>query len=163
MFTKNEFIEGLNRSLKVAQRHMKIENKDRPNLRIANVETIEFDIEATMKEWATENNVNCAVVDISTLTLDDVSAIPEILSTPVKDCCYGTNCIFANNFLFAVATTNEAMAHSFSTRKTRFTFMPITKPMRAKWITPSATITEKPGRSKSLAIWQKASAIRKSA
>jgi hypothetical protein len=132
MFTKNEFIEKLNRSLKVAQRHMKIEDKDRPNLHIANVETIDFDLEATMKEWATENNVNCAVVDISTLTLDDVSAIPEILSTPtalllknfgdythdmlrepyrqlVKDCCYGTDGIFANNFLFAVATTKSDM------------------------------------------------------
>ena len=132
MFTKNEFIEKLNRSLKVAQSHMEIKYKNPPNLHIANVETIEFDIEATMKEWATENNVNCAVVDISTLTLDDVSAIPEILSTPtvlllknfgdythgilrehyrqlVKDCSYGTVAIFANNFLFAVATTKLDM------------------------------------------------------
>ena len=132
MFTKNEFIEKLNRSLKLAQRYMKIEYKDRPNLHIANVETIDFNIEETMKEWATENNVNYSVVDISTLTLDDVSAIPEILSTPtalllknfgdythdmlrepyrqlVKDCCYGTICIFANNFLFAVATTKSDM------------------------------------------------------
>ena len=136
MFTKNEFIEELNRSLKVAQRQMKKENKDRPNLHIANVETIDFNIEETMKEWAAENNVNYSVVDISTLTLDDVSAIPEILSTPtvlllknfgdyshdvdndalrepyrqlIKDCCYGPNCIFANNFLFAVATTKSDM------------------------------------------------------
>ena len=132
MFTKNEFIEELNRSLKVAQSHMKIEDKNRPNLHIANVETIDFNIEETMKEWAAKNNVNYSVVDISTLTLDDVSAIPEILSTPtvlllknfgnythdmlrepyrqlVKDCCYGTNCIFANNFLFAVATTKSDM------------------------------------------------------
>ena len=136
MFTKNEFIKELNRSLKVSQRHMKIEDKNRPNLHIANVETIDFDLEATMKEWATESNVNCAVVDISTLTLDAVSAIPEILSTPtvflfknfgdyshdvdndalrepyrqlIKDCCYGPNCIFANNFLFAVATTKSDM------------------------------------------------------
>ena len=132
MFTKNEFIKKLNRSLKVAQFRMKIEDKDRPNLHIANVETIDFDIEATMKKWSTENNVNYSVVDISTLTLDDVSAIPKILSTPtvlfffffgdythdmlrepyrqlVKDCCYGTICIFANNFLFAVATTKLDM------------------------------------------------------
>ena len=115
---------------------MKIEDKDRPNLHISNVETIDFDIEETMKEWATENNVNYSVVDISTLTLDDVSAIPEILSTPtvfllknfgdyshdvdndalrepyrqlIKDCCYGPNCIFVNNFLFAVATTQSDM------------------------------------------------------
>lgn len=132
MFTKNEFIEKLNRSLKTAKSHMKIKDKNRPNLHIANVETIDFDLEATMKEWATENNVNCAVVDISALTLDDVSAIPEILSTPtvlllknfgdythdmlrepyrqlVKDCRYGTNGIFANNFLFAVATTKSGL------------------------------------------------------
>ena len=132
MFTKNELIEKLNRSLKVAQSRMKLECKDRPNRHIANVETIDFDLEATMKEWATENNVNYAVVDISTLTLDDVSAIPEILSTPtvlllknfgdythdmlrepyrqlVKDCRYGINGIFANNFLFAVATTKSDM------------------------------------------------------
>ena len=132
MFTKNEFIEELNCSLENAQEAMGDEDKNRPNLHIANVETIDFDIEATMKEWATENNVNCAVVDISALTLEDVSAIPEILSTPtalllknfgdhthdmlrepyrqlVKDCCYGTNCIFANNFLFAVATTKSDM------------------------------------------------------
>ena len=136
MFTKNELIEKLNRSLKVAQSRMKLECKDRPNRHIANVETIDFDLEATMKEWATENNVNCVVVDISTLTFDDVSAIPEILSTPtalllknfgdyshdvdndalrepyrqlIKDCCYGPNCIFANNFLFAVATTKSDM------------------------------------------------------
>ena len=132
MFTKNEFIKELNRSLELAQDAMEDKDKDRPNQHIANVETIDFDLEATMKEWATENNVNCAVVDISTLTLDDVSAIPEILSTPtvlllknfgdythdmlrepyrqlVKDCCYGTNGIFANNFLFAVATTKSDM------------------------------------------------------
>lgn len=136
MFTKNEFIKELDRSLKVAQRQMKKENKNRPNLHVANVETIDFDIEETMKVWAMENNVNYSVVDISTLTLDDVSAIPEILSTPtvfllknfgdyshdvdndalrepyrqlIKDCCYGPNCIFANNFLFAVATTKSDM------------------------------------------------------
>lgn len=132
MFTKNEFIKELNRSLKLAQDAMEDKDKNRHSLHIANVETIDFDFEATMKEWATENNVNCAVVDISTLTLDDVSAIPKILSTPtvlllknfgdcsqdilrepyrqlVKDCCYGTNCIFANNFLFAVATTKSDM------------------------------------------------------
>lgn len=132
MFTKNEFIKELNRSLKLAQDAMEDKDKNRPNLRIANVETIDFNIEKTMKEWVAENNVNYSVVDISTLTLDDVSAIPEILSTPtvlllknfgdythdmlrepyrqlVKDCCYGTNGIFANNFLFAVATTKSDM------------------------------------------------------
>ena len=132
MFTKNEFIKELNRSLELAQDAMEDKDKVRPNLHIANVETIDFDIEATMKKWSTENNVNYSVVDISTLTLDDVSAIPEILSTPtvlllknfgdythdmlrepyrqlVKDCCYGTDCIFANNFLFAVATTKSDM------------------------------------------------------
>ena len=139
MFTKNEFIKELNRSLELAQDAMEDKDKVRPNLHIANVETIDFDLEATMKEWATENNVNCSVVDISTLTLDDVSAIPEILSTPtvlllknfgdythdmlrepyrqlVKDCCYGTNCIFANNFLFAVATTKSDMPIHVSER-----------------------------------------------
>ena len=143
MFTKNELVEKLNRSLKVAQSHMKIECKDRPNLHIANVETIDFDIEGTMKEWAIENNVNYSVVDISTLTLDDVSAIPEILSTPtvlllknfgdythdmlrepyrqlVKDCCYGTNGIFANNFLFAVATTKSDMPIQDMSERTCF-------------------------------------------
>lgn len=132
MFTKSNLIQKLDRSLKVAQRKMKIEDKNRPNLHVANVETIDFDIEVTMNEWATENNVNCSVVDISALTPDDVSAIPEILSTPtvlllknfgdythdmlrepyrqlVKDCCYGTICVFANNFLFAVATTKSDM------------------------------------------------------
>ena len=132
MFTKNELIEKLNCSLEIAQEAMESDDKDRPNLHIANVETIDFNIEETMKEWAAKNNVNYSVVDISTLTLDDVSAIPEILSTPtvlllknfgnythdmlrepyrqlVKDCCYGTNCIFANNFLFAVATTKSDM------------------------------------------------------
>ena len=132
MFTKNEFIKELNRSLEVAQIHMKIEDKERLNLHIANVETIDFDLEATMKEWATENNVNCVVVDISTLTFDDVSALPEILSTStalllknfgdythdmlrgpyrqlIKDCIYGVDGVFANNFLFAVATTKSDM------------------------------------------------------
>ena len=132
MFTKNEFIEKLNHSLKVAQRHMKIENKDRPNLHIANVETIDFDLEATMKEWAKANNINLSIVDISTLTQNDVSELSEILSQPtvlllknfgdythdmlrepyrqlIKDCRYGVDGVFANNFLFAVATTKSDM------------------------------------------------------
>lgn len=132
MLTKNEFIERLNRSLKVAQSHMKIKGKDRPNLHIAKVETLDFDIEATMKEWTREKSINLAIVDISALTPQDVASIPEILSQPtvlllknfgdythdmlrepyrqlVKDCCYGTNGIFANNFLFAVATTKLDM------------------------------------------------------
>ena len=132
MFTKSNLIEKLDRSLKVAQRKMKIEDKDRPNLHIAKVETLDFDIEATMKEWAKANNINLSIVDISTLTQNDVSELPEILSQPtvlllknfgdyihdmlrwsyrrlVKDCRYGVDGIFANNFLFAVATTISDM------------------------------------------------------
>ena len=132
MFTKADFIEKLDRSLKVAQRKMKTEDKDRPNLHIAKVETLDFDLETTLKEWTKENNMNLASIDISALTPNDVAAMPEILSQPtilllknfgdythdmlrepyrqlVKDCRYGVDGIFANNFLFAVATTKSDM------------------------------------------------------
>ena len=132
MFTKNDLIEKLDRALEVAQRKMKIENKDRPNRHIAKVETLDFDIEATMKEWTREKSINLAIVDISALTPQDVASIPEILSQPtvlllknfgdythdmlrepyrqlVKDCIYGVDGVFANNFLFAVATTKSDM------------------------------------------------------
>ena len=132
MFTKSNLIEKLDRSLKVAQRKMKIEDKDRPNLHIVKVETLDFDIEATMKEWTREKSINLAIVDISALTPQDVALIPEILSQPtvlllknfgdythdmlrepyrqlVKDCIYGVDGVFANNFLFAVATAKSDM------------------------------------------------------
>lgn len=145
MLTRDDFIENLDRSLELAQDAMKFEDKDRPNLHVANVETIDFDIEVTMNEWAKENNVNCSAVDISALTPDDVAAIPKILSTPtvillknfgdythdedclrepyrqlVKDCCYGTDCIFANNFLFAVAATKSDMPIQDMSERTCF-------------------------------------------
>lgn len=132
MFTKSDLIEKLDRSLKIASRKMKIEDKDRPNLHIAKVETLDFDLDTTLKEWAKESNINFASVDISALTSNDVAAIPEILSQPtvlllknfgdythdmlrepyrqlVKDCRYGVDGIFVNNFLFAVATTKNDM------------------------------------------------------
>lgn len=130
MFGKTEFIQILDNSLKHDKKRMAAREKERSHILIAHVETVDIDIEGTMRAWAKENNVNFAVVDISALTILDVEAIPEILRVPtvfllknfgdethemlrepfrqlVKDCCYGTSRVFAENFLFAVATTKS--------------------------------------------------------
>ena len=134
MLTKAELIERLDRSLEIANIYMETKDKDRPSIHIMDVEMLEFNLEESLIEWAKEKEINFVVVDIPQLTEQNIQALPEDLSIPtvfllknwgdfaydteieylrsyyrslVKDCRYGWNCVFANNFLFAVVTTTK--------------------------------------------------------
>jgi hypothetical protein len=137
MLKKEEFVEMLELSLENAFTKAMIKDKNRPNILIHNAEEVEFNLEEVLSLFAKEKEVNLAIVDISSLTEKDVETIPQTLSMPtimmiknfgdfeydtdkeylrnhyrslVKDCHYddGAGCIFANNFLFAVATTTRS-------------------------------------------------------
>lgn len=74
---KKEFINCLNHELSVNRRFAQ------PlSILIHNPETMGFDVETAMAEWAKQSPINFAVIDIPKLSAADLDELPDILSKP---------------------------------------------------------------------------------
>lgn len=128
--TQKELNQDLEKSLKIALRCVRGSHKDRPNIIIYNTDSLDFDIDAVIADFATKNNVQLIILNVATLVPEDIKNLRKALNEPsivlmknfdsesspmrgylhvlVKDCSlpneYYTP-IFMNNFLFAIATT----------------------------------------------------------
>ena len=127
--TKEELINTLNAAIDYI-REEDYEPSSRSSILIHRSETLDFDPEEVVAEWAKQAGVNFAAVDIPKLTDNDVAELPNILKTPtvflyknygdydidskiyalrsnyrslLKDRLYGLFGTPAPNFLFAVA------------------------------------------------------------
>ena len=128
--TKEELIKKLNDAIDFI-REEDYETSSHSSILIHRSETLDFDPEEVVAEWAKQTGVNFAAVDIPKLTDNDVAELPNILKTPtvflyknygyydidskiyalrsnyrslLKDRIYGLFGTPAPNFLFAVAT-----------------------------------------------------------
>ena len=130
--TQKELNQDLEGSLEVALRCVQSSDKDRPNIIIYNTDSLDFDIDAVIADFATKNNVQLIILNVATLVPENIKNLRKALNEPsivlmknfdsesspmreylhvlVKDCSlpneYGTS-IFINNFLFAIATTAD--------------------------------------------------------